>query len=473
MKTTGQAIHILNAELLDSSGNTRLTNAAIAGGRFIETAGDLDQEDASTIIDARGCLLIPGLHDHHTHLIAYAASLSSVSCGPPDVTSQAELLSALSQQPGSHWLRGTGFHESVHPSLDKKWLDARAPDRPIRIQHRSGRLWILNSRGMKIIEDAALGLATHERNRLISTDGRLYDVDELLGNLTRSDPPPVGQASQQLAAFGVTGINDMTPSNNPETWQWFTNLQNNRELLQKVRMSGRQELSNCNQTPRLFIGETKVHLHDSSLPDFDEFVTTITASHKKRRNLAVHCVTEVELVYTLSAFRTAGTLPGDRIEHASVIPPALIEQLSELGLSVVTQPNFVSERGDAYLRDIPLDEHAFLYRTDSLMRAGVPTAFGTDLPFGHPDPWAAMDAAVRRITRSGNQLNETECITPESALNGFLGDLATPTSIRSIRPGAPADCCLLNVPWRVLRHDLSSAHVRMTLRDGALIYSSD
>lgn len=473
MKTNDQTIHILNAELLDSDGRTRLTNATITGSQFIETTGHANLGDGSTVIDAKGNLLIPGLHDHHTHLIAYAASLASINCGAPDVASEADLKSALRGQPGRHWLRGTGYHESVSGHLDRQWLDTWAPDRPIRIQHRSGRLWILNSPGMEMIANAALSLAPDERDRLTSEDGRLYDVDELLGKLTRSDVPPVRLASQQLAAFGVTGINDMTPSNNPETWQWFSELQVSQDLLQKVRMSGRPALFGCKRTPRLSVGETKVHLHDSSLPNFDDFVSTITESHEKQRNVAVHCVTEVALVYTLSAFRSASTLAGDRIEHASVIPPALIEQLHALGLNVVTQPNFVHERGDAYLKDIPLTEHAFLYRTNSLKLAGVPTAFGTDLPFGHPDPWAAMDAATKRTTSSGHLLNEAERITPESALNGFLGELSAPSSIRSIKPGAPADCCLLDAPWQVLRNDLSSAHVIMTVRDGELIYARD
>ena len=473
MKTNEQTIHILNAELLDSDGKTRLTNATIAGGQFIETTSHANLADGSTVIDAKGNLLIPGLHDHHTHLIAYAASLVSINCGPPNVASEADLKSALRAQPGRHWLRGTGHHESVSGHLDRQWLDTWAPDRPIRIQHRSGRLWILNSLGMEIIAKSAVSMTPHEQDRLTNEDGRLYDVDELLGKLTRSEMPPVKLASQQLAAFGVTGINDMTPSNNAETWQWFSELQASQDLLQKVRMSGRPALGRCQRTPRLFVGETKVHLHDSSLPDFGDFVSTITESHEKQRNVAVHCVTEVELVYTLSAFRAASTLAGDRIEHASVIPPALIEQLCELGLSVVTQPNFVHERGDAYLKDIPLTEHAFLYRTNSLMLAGVPTAFGTDFPFGHPDPWAAMDAATKRTTSSGHLLNDAERITPESALNGFLGKLSAPSSIRSIEPGAPADCCLLDAPWQVLRNDLSSTHVLMTVRDGELVFSRD
>jgi predicted amidohydrolase YtcJ len=375
-----QNVFIKNAQTLDPDHTTHITNVRI-GQSLIQSLGDNGPKAGDLVIDAAGNLLLPGLHDHHTHLIAYAASLLSVKCGPPDITSESNLVSALRSGPGTHWLRGTGYHESVLPHLDRQWLDTYAPDRPIRIQHRTGRLWVLNSRAMAIIEKAALSLAPHERDRLTSDDGRLYDVDELLGKLTRSDPPPVAQASRNLAALGITGINDMTPSNSPETWAWFAHLRHNHELLQKVRMSGLPTLSNCPETPGLTVGETKIHLHESALPDFLEFVSTIAASHAKHRNVAVHCVTEVELVFTLSALRTAGTLIGDRIEHGSVIPPALIEPLRELELRVITQPNFIYERGDAYIRDVPRPEHAFLYRIGSLATAGIATAFGTDLPF--------------------------------------------------------------------------------------------
>lgn len=463
-------VFIKNVQTLAPDLKTQITNVRIERS-LIQALGDEAPKAGDLIIDAAGNLLLPGLHDHHTHLIAYAASLVSVHCGLPDVTSETDLASALRGHPGAHWLRGTGYHESVLPHLDRQWLDTHGPDRPIRIQHRTGRLWVLNSRAMAIIEKAAYRLAPHEQDRLASDDGRLYDVDELLGQLTRSDPPPVARASQNLAALGVTGINDMTPSNGPGTWDWFKHLRNHHELLQRVRMSGLPALSNCPEAPGLSIGETKIHLHESALPDFHGLVSTMAESHERQRNVAVHCVTEVELVFALSAFRTAGTLIGDRIEHGSIIPPALIEQLRELQLWVITQPNFIFERGDAYLEDVPRPEHAFLYRISSLATAGITTAFGTDLPFGHPDPWAAMDAATKRTTITGNQLNHLECISPEAALSGFLGELDCPATIRTIRPGAPADCCLLDVPWQVLRGDLSCGHVRMTILDGEIVYS--
>ena len=272
LKPNNQKTRIINAELIDSSGKTRIDDVTIAGRQFIESISTQQQD--SKVIDAKGCLLLPGLHDHHTHFLAYAASLVSVKCGPPEVTSEDGLISALHGQPESYWLRGNGFHESVLEPLDRQWLDTFGPNQPIRIQHRSGRLWILNTLGLEILANAAISLPLHQKSHLKPANGHLYDCDELLGTLMLTEMPPVPIASRKIASFGVTGINDMTPSNDPKTWRWFDELQTNRDLLQKVRMSGKRELSNCEQTQTLYVGETKVHLHESALPKIDDLVLT-------------------------------------------------------------------------------------------------------------------------------------------------------------------------------------------------------
>ena len=48
--------------------------------------------------------------------------------------------------------------------------------------------------------------------------------------------------------------------------------------------------------------------------------------------------------------------PGDRIEHAAVVPVDCLADLAELELTVVTQPNVVAERGDEYRAEIAADE---------------------------------------------------------------------------------------------------------------------
>ena len=213
-----------------------------------------------------------------------------------------------------------------------------------------------------------------------------------------------------------------------------------------------------------------MHLHETSLPEFTGLCGLIRASHERRREVAMHCVTEAELVFALAAFRDAGACPGDRIEHASVTPPALLDQLRELGLTVVTQPHFVTERGDAYLRDLSADEHASLYRCRSFLNMGIALAGGSDAPFGHADPWRAMRAAVTRRTASGRPLGEREGLSPEEALSLFLGPLEEPHRARRIAVGATADLCLLDRPWRQARVRLDSACVRATVRRGEIIH---
>ena len=468
--TTGTLL-IRHVELLSPDGSLRTADVRISS--HIDAIGQLEPSPGERTIEGAGALLIPGLNDHHVHLASYAASLTSCQCGPPAVNDETELAAAMAAVRGDGWLRGTGFHESVLPGLDRAWLDANGPDRPVRIQHRTGRLWIVNSRGLELIREKAGALPFHEKQRLENPDGRLYDIDELIGVVTREGMLPIDLASRRLAAFGITGINDMTPSNDVETWQWFSSLQACGDLLQKVRLSGRPAISDCHDTDRLFVGETKVHLHESALPDFRDLVNVITKSHRRSRNIAIHCVTEVELVFALSALRTAGTRQGDRIEHASVVPPALKAQLTELGLGVVTQPNFVRERGDAYLAEIPEGEHDYLYRCRSLIDAEIPLGFGTDMPFGHPDPWAAMGAATLRQTLSGQQLGKDECVSPGTALNCCLGSLDQPFKPRTISVGESADLCLLDAPWSEVQADIRSTQVTMTTIDGEVIYERD
>ncbi len=450
---------IARAELYGSGvADLRIDNGVIAA------IGQLEPRPGEPVLDLCGAAALPGLNDHHIHLMAYAAALESLRCGPPEVNNARQLIECLAdaEPNASGWIRGTGYHESVAGDIDRHWLDRNLPDVPIRIQHRSGRLWILNSAGLQRI---ALARLSHQYPPPCG-DGRFFDQDTRLARLWGCAPPPVARASRRLAAFGVTGVTDLTPSNDTEAAALFERLQKTDQLRQAVRVGGTLSMRHA------LAGPTKVHLHESSLPDFDTLCELMATSHGRGRELAVHCVTEVELVFALAAFRVAAVRRGDRIEHASVTPPALLPQIRELGLAVVTQPNFVAERGDAYLRDLSANEQPWLYRCRSFLDNRIPLAAGSDAPFGHPDPWRAMRAAVERRTAAGKPLGEAEALTPEQALSLFLGSLRQPATARRIEVGAPADLCLLDRSWRLARQRLDSADVLATLRSGQLIYDN-
>ncbi|TAJ52804.1 MAG: metal-dependent hydrolase, partial [Nevskiaceae bacterium] len=154
-------------------------------------------------------------------------------------------------------------------------------------------------------------------------------------------------------------------------------------------------------------------------------------------------------------------------EHASVLPPELLEEVAALRLTVVTQPHFIAERGDAYLREVAAEDRPWLYRLRGLLDAGIPLAASSDAPFGAADPWAAMAAAVQRRTAAGRRLGADEALSPEQALALFLAPLDNPGGPpRRLATGAPADLCLLDRPWAVAAADLGAVLVRASWRDG-------
>ena len=161
---------------------------------------------------------------------------------------------------------------------------------------------------------------------------------------------------------------------------------------------------------------------------------------------AIHCVTRVGLVVAIAAWREAGVVAGDRIEHGAVVPPELVHELETAEITVVTQPNLVAERGDEYLADVDADDVPHLWPCASLRRAGVKVAGGTDAPYGHPDPWRAIRAAVDRRTPAGIVLGPDERCAWHDAFDLFAGGPADPTVARRVTVGSRTDLCVLSVP---------------------------
>jgi len=456
------------------AGQAHPVDVRCADGSIVEVGPAL-RHTGEQVLQGTGAALLPGLHDHHLHLFALAAYLDSVQCGPPRVSQRSELASALRSDRGTGWLRGVGYHESVAGPLDRWQLDRIVADRPVKIQHRSGKMWIVNSLAADLLAlDGAVGLPGVELDSVGRPNGCLIRLDDWLRARQAADGaaamPSLVRVSRLLASYGVTGVTDTSPDNGAFEMAAFAAAVDSGELLQQVRVMGHEELpeSRCGRVER---GERKVMLDEHALPGWEDLLRTFATAHQQGRALAVHCVTPAELVLALSALREVGPLPGDRIEHASLVPAEVLPLLREVGVRVVTQPAFIHERGDQYLHDIRADQHGDLYRLNVLLAQGIPVGGSTDAPYGSPDPWAAMRAAVRRESRSGAVLGPAERLTPEAALALFTGAAADPGGAsRQISAGAPADLCLLDRPWAAARQRLRSEDVRATIRAGELIY---
>lgn len=421
------------------------TDVRCRDGRIAEVRTGLVASGDEDVIEARGGALLPGLHDHHIHLFALAAARASVKCGPPEVVDRDGLAAALAGAATGEWIRGVGYHESVAGMLDRQALDALVPDRPVRIQHRSGKMWFVNTAAAKMLGFDA------------DFDGRLFRQDEWLREHVATDID-LAAVSRELASYGVTGVTDATPSNDDETAARITAA----GIRQRVCPMGGEHLSR---------GTLKIMLDEHELPDFDALRSRIAEAHGHGRPTATHCVTRTELVFALSALMEAGTMPGDRIEHASVTDDATIGLVVEAGVTVVTQPNFILERGEQYFADVDPADHPHLYRCRGFLDAGVPLGGGTDAPFGESDPWTAIRAAVTRRTGDGHVIGPNEALLPERALALFTTPAEAPGGApRRIAVGETADMCLLDRSWKEARKSLRHELVAATILGGEVIF---
>lgn len=452
----------------------------IESGKIQQIAAKITEAAGLPVIDAAGSALCPGLKDHHIHLAAQAAAQQSIDCSPAAVPSEQALANKLTKSAASldkTWLRGIGYHESIAGDIDAQWLDQVLPDRPIRIQHRGGRLWVFNSAALDALALQASDPLECMNGRLT---GRLYEGDVWLRERMQmqglSGYPDLSQVSKQLASFGVTSVTDTTPANGNAEVGLLRASQERGELLQDLVLMGSAELDEQEEhlSASLRIGPRKFHLLESALPDIELVVAEIVRSHEAGRNVAFHCVTRVEALFALSALKEAGVMAGDRMEHASVTPPEVLDDIKALGLTVVTQPILVRERGDRYLQDVEADDLPWLYRLRSFLEAGVPLAFSSDAPFGGINPWAAMQAASDRLTASGKSLGEAEAVTPEQALRAYTGSLDSPGEGQlGLQAGQVADLCLLDKGWKAVLNQRASVSVRQTWRRGACIWLAD
>lgn len=433
----------------------RVVDVRVRDGVIVELGSGFRRDDEE-VLDGSGKTMIPGLQDHHLHLHALAADLLSVPCGPPLTADAfaAQLRAAVGP------VRGTGYHESVAGPLERHVLDALVGDVQVRIQHRSGAAWFLSSAALLVAglldsDDPAV-----ERDESGQATGRLLRGDHLLR--TANALPDLGAVGRLLSVHGVTGVTDATPQLSPQA----ASALRSGALPQRLLLLG-AALDDRSAD----VGPWKVLLDEAAGLDLDAVIEEVRACRAAGRAVAFHAVTAAEAVVALAALKATSPLPGDRLEHGSLLPPDLDADLRSLGVAVITQPTFVTDRGDDYLLDVEARDQPLLYRCRSLLDGDVPLAGSTDAPYGDPDPWRAIAAAVTRRTRNGAVLGSQENLTAARALSLFLGSAANPGGpVRRIAPGEAADLCLLDAPLEEVLRAPSSDHVAATVIGGEVVY---
>ncbi len=431
--------------LLDVELDGRRADVAVAHGIVgaVLAHGEGRPGTKDTVVEAAGGWLLPGLHDHHLHLLSLAASFTSVDCSPNAAPGLAELAAALrADQHPDGWVRGVGHHDAATGPLDRHVLDRLVADRPVRVQHRGGALWTLNSLALQQVSSFLDDSGDVERDASGEPNGRLWRYDSRIAAALPARSPDLRAVGQELRSLGITGVTDATPDLDDEA----------AILLAEAATDGRlpvaiMVLGTATAPPRpLHHGPAKLMLRDHDLPTYDELLKTVARHRATGRAVAVHCVTVESLVLTLAVLDEVGVVVGDRIEHAAVLPAALLPDVRRLGLRVVVQPDFLRTRGAEYLAEVDPRDLPDLCPNRRLIEAGIPTACSSDAPFGSLDPWQVITTASTRRTDGGEVVGPSEVVSTARALAGYLSPAHHPGGpSRRVELGAPADLLLLHV----------------------------
>jgi predicted amidohydrolase YtcJ len=269
-------------------------------------------------------------------------------------------------------VRAVGYFESVAGELDRAALDAIEPERPVRLQHRTGQLWMLNTPALERLD----AVGEHPTGRVFRADRWLRD------RLGPSDPPSLAALSAGLWDRGITRVTDATHTNDAAQAAAFAAARARGELRQEVVVMGTLALADVTPPAGIEIGPVKIHLAEADLPALDDAVATIRAAHEQGRNAAIHVVTRVELGFALAAYEEAGVERGDRLEHVHVAPPESVATIARLGLTVCTNAALVEARRGEWQRALDADDAAAIATEDRFRSAGIEVLAGSDAPYG-------------------------------------------------------------------------------------------
>jgi predicted amidohydrolase YtcJ len=172
----------------------------------------------------------------------------------------------------------------------------------------------------------------------------------------------------------------------------------------------------------------------------------------------------------LDAFERTSAPPGQRLEHAPLLPPALVERVARAGAYVVGQPGLLAEVAPRYERLIGPQRRAALQPWRSLLDAGARIAFSSDAPVSRSGPLAASAAAS---SERPDALAAEQAIEPLEALRAWTAGAAEACGLAErgrIAVGAPADLVAVAGPFA---RDLAACRVLLTMIGGAIAFRED
>ncbi|MGA9839208.1 MAG: amidohydrolase [Thermoplasmata archaeon] len=463
--------------------------------------------------DLHGGLLVPGLIDAHIHVADLTRAREGLDLG--GVASVPNLVETVRRWADAHPsgpVSGRGWDPERFPGGTwpaREDVDRAVPDRPAVLTHVSGHAVVVNSTALRAagldrsVPDPPGGRVGRAPDG--TPDGRLFEsaiglVERGLGPRPTPEPAALARTLSVAASLGLTALGAM--SADPEEALALRDLAGSESLTVRTRVYLRGDRwegffrapsAPAGPPGRFAVVGVKAYTDgafgprtawlaepyldapgSSGLPVAVETELDALLAAARERDLApaLHAIGDRAVEYAVTKL---GGLPPyrgapDRIEHAALTPPPVIESLVRVRPALVVQPGFVwsdhwlgARLGGARAR--------WAYAFRSLVDHGLLVAGSSDAPYDPIDPWRGLRAAVQRTDPVGRSANPTptEALAPEVALQLYTvnaGAALGEAALGALEPGSPADLLLLEAPSLELAFPAGSLGIRETWMAG-------
>jgi predicted amidohydrolase YtcJ len=507
---------------------------AVRGNRilFVGRAAEAEgwRGPQTEVIDGQGRTLLPGLIDSHFHLLWGSRKLADLQLWDAEtMTDLATLIRDYAQQqPGREWIVGAQLRYKVispEQPLDRHFLDALVPDRPVYLVAYDGHtVWVntealrraglLHGRelpaGHEIVMDPATGMATGE----LREPAAFKPIEALI--------PPKSEA--ELRALLHQGLalcarHGLTSTHNMDTWEnsihLYAALDDLGEMTLRLYvpynvtpetpLAELQEAAawkNRYRSSHLRAGAVKCFMdgvlesytalmvddyagqpgnRGSALFSAEQFNAVAVEADRLGLQLAVHCCGDGAVKRALDGFAQARRQNGPRdsrhrIEHIEAIDPPDIPRFAELGVIASMQPLHAPpsvQAGDVWPARAGRARWPYSFAWRTLRDAGAHLAFGSDWPVVTLDPMLGFDSALNRQPWAEGDPDQRQTL-PE-IIRGYTCDAAyvefQEHEKGRIRPGFLADLVLLSADiFATPPEEIATVQPVLTVCDGKIVY---
>jgi hypothetical protein len=529
-KTTRPLV-LYNANVITVDDTLPRAQAVVAaGGRIAFVGGSAEAlkaaPEGAELVDLRGATLIPGFNDDHVHTLAAGSFYSELVLRRKTCSEVAALVKkeAAGKKPGE-LISGNSWDYPTCPNPHKSLLDKAAPANPVFLVQYSGHAAWVNSKMLQemkidkktpdpkggqivrdkdgeptgILRDTAMGSSTYGKflkqifdsethRRLIDKSLVLYREAGITTVQDNTWEPFTQRLLRKHCAAGTLSCRftcwQLGDSYFESLFNWMAAFEEGstwiREGLVKYFADG------AFSTRTGWLSEAYADEPGNlGAPRYkpEEIQKIFMEAARARRQISFHAIGDQAVHEVLNAVEMAqAKCPWTkdlrmRMEHVQLVQPGDIERMKRLGVLACVQPFAIyNPVKDVTLLGARRAKRA--YPIYSMFRAGVPVAFGSDIPAEEDyRPLLGIYYAVTRMNEEGTAgpLNPGERFKPYDALYCYTMGSAYAEFMEkekgSITRGKLADMTVLSADLtKVPARRIKDITVLMTVVGGRIVH---